>query len=68
MNTGKTGEDSRIDEFSKLIRVLSDIAFDGHTEFINLTPEKKPMLLSQAAQFYYERCGLAYGVVHVEKR
>lgn len=56
MNTGKTGDDSRLDGFRKMIRTLPDDAFDGHTEFINLTPEQKLMWLSQAAQFYFE-CG-----------
>jgi hypothetical protein len=59
MNAGKTGDDSRLDEFRKMIRSLPDDAFDGHTEFISLTPEQKLMWLSQAAQFYFECRGLA---------
>lgn len=45
-NTKVTRED-----FRELISGTSSADFDGHTEFVSLTPEQRLMWLSQSAQF-----------------
>ena len=46
-----------IDEksFRSILKNISKEHFDGHTDFIKLTPEQKLQWLSSAAQFYFEK-------------
>jgi hypothetical protein len=43
-----------IDPFSKSIEHLSCEEFDGHTDFLLLSPEDKLTWLSEVARFFYD--------------
>ena len=52
----KQNKIQNIDEksFRSTLKNISKEHFDGHTDFIKLTPEQKLQWLSSAAQFYFE--------------
>ena len=50
----KTYHRSDIDECRKMLKNAPPADFDGHTEFVIMTPEERLMWLSQSAQFSAE--------------
>jgi hypothetical protein len=45
---------SGADPFTKSIKHLSSEEFDGHTDFLSLSPEDKLTWLSEVARFFYD--------------
>lgn len=49
----KSSNDKELEEFRELLKETKSEDFDGHTEFINLTPAQKLEWLSQLIYFKY---------------